>query len=79
MFVYVSCDLRSATSDLRHATDRRSLFVLLSRNMRPVIGHMSQVADCCRRLQVARHVNEYSFSRRSQVARHVNEQCLSIF
>ncbi|CAG7875387.1 unnamed protein product [Brassica rapa] len=70
MFVYL---LR----DLQPATERRLLFVLLSRNLRPGIGRMSQrlkikknliarlVAGC--RSQVARHVNEHSFSRRSQV------------
>nr|VDD42429.1 unnamed protein product [Brassica oleracea] len=34
--------------------------------MRPAIGRMSQVSGCSRS-QVARHVNEHSFSRRSQV------------
>ncbi|KAL0691648.1 hypothetical protein Bca4012_091327 [Brassica carinata] len=66
MFVYVSRDLRSAICDLRLIAGRRLLFVLLSRNMRSAIGRMSQVASC-RRSQVARHVNEHSFSRRSQV------------
>nr|VDC90159.1 unnamed protein product [Brassica oleracea] len=37
----------------------------MSRNMRPAIGRMSQVAGCS--IQVARHVNEHSFSRRSHV------------
>nr|VDD59180.1 unnamed protein product [Brassica oleracea] len=51
---------------MRPATDRRLLFVLLSRNMRPAIGRKSQVAGY-RRSHIARHVNEHSFSRRSQV------------
>ncbi|KAL0757796.1 hypothetical protein Bca101_095464 [Brassica carinata] len=55
---------RPATCDMRPATDRRLLFVLLSRNMRPAIGRKSQVD---RRSHIARHVNEHSFSRRSQV------------
>ncbi|KAL0660871.1 hypothetical protein Bca4012_097708 [Brassica carinata] len=66
----MSRDLRliacRATCDLRLIAGRRLLFVLLSRNMRPAIGRKSQVAGC-RRSQVARHVNEHSFSRRSQV------------
>ncbi|KAL0672110.1 hypothetical protein Bca4012_000090 [Brassica carinata] len=65
---------RPATCDLRLIAGRMLLFVLLSRNMRPAIGRKSQVADCCRRSQVARHVNEYSFSRRSQVASHATRK-----
>uniref|UniRef100_A0A0D3AIS5 Uncharacterized protein n=1 Tax=Brassica oleracea var. oleracea TaxID=109376 RepID=A0A0D3AIS5_BRAOL len=57
--------MRPATCDLRLIACHRLLFVLLSRNMRPAIGRKSQVAG--RRSQVARHVNEHSFSRRSQV------------
>ncbi|KAF3515311.1 hypothetical protein F2Q69_00005323 [Brassica cretica] len=38
---------RPATCDMRPATDRRLLFFLMSRNMRPAIGRMSQVEDCC--------------------------------
>ena len=43
-----TCDLRPATCDMRPATCdmRLLLFVLLSRNMQPAIGRMSQVADC---------------------------------
>ncbi|KAL0707966.1 hypothetical protein Bca4012_074392 [Brassica carinata] len=68
----MSRDLRHATCDLRLSAGRRLLFVLLSRNMRPAIGRKSQknliarlVAG--RRSQVARYVNEHSFSRRSHV------------
>ncbi|KAL0708219.1 hypothetical protein Bca4012_074645 [Brassica carinata] len=63
MFVYLSRDLRPATCDLRLIAGRRLLFVLLSRNLRSAIGRRSQVAS--RKSQVARHVNEHSFSRRS--------------
>ncbi|WZZ30350.1 hypothetical protein YC2023_013751 [Brassica napus] len=55
---------RPATCDLRLIAGRRLLFVLLSRNMRHAIGRKSQVVV---RFDVARHVNEHSFSRRSQV------------
>ncbi|CAF2057523.1 unnamed protein product [Brassica oleracea var. botrytis] len=68
-----TCDMRLATCDLRLIAGRMLLFVSLSRNMRPAIGRKSQVAGCCRKSQVARHVNERNLSRRSQVARHVNE------
>ncbi|KAL0690316.1 hypothetical protein Bca4012_089994 [Brassica carinata] len=64
----MSRDLRPTTCDLRLIAGRRFLFVLLSRNMRPAIGRKSQVAGCCRKSQVARHVNERNLSRRSHVA-----------
>ncbi|KAL0650109.1 hypothetical protein Bca4012_092800 [Brassica carinata] len=68
----MSRDLRPAICDLRVIAGHKLLFVLLSRNMRPAIGRKSQVVVrfdvvAGRRSQVARHVNEHSFSRRSQV------------
>ncbi|KAL0757826.1 hypothetical protein Bca101_095494 [Brassica carinata] len=66
--MFVSRDMRPATCDLRLIAGRTLLFVLLSHNMRLAIGRMSQVAGCCRISQVARHVNEHSFSRRSHIA-----------
>ncbi|CAF1922203.1 unnamed protein product [Brassica oleracea var. botrytis] len=68
MFVYLSCDLRLIAG-------RRLLFVLMSRNMRPAIGRMSQVAVAYRKSQIARHVNERNLSRRSQIARHRKRTC----
>ncbi|WZZ32385.1 hypothetical protein YC2023_015786 [Brassica napus] len=68
----MSRDLRPAICNLRLIAGRRLLFVLLSRNMRPVIGRKSQVAGC-RRSHVARHVNERNLSRRLHIARHVNK------